>query len=53
MTYDIGQRVRRHKDEGTVVDVCEHAVNGYIVQMDKDEAGAVIMAPGYLLDPVT
>jgi hypothetical protein len=54
MTYKIGDRVRRYRrsqDLGTVVEVCDDSCNGYIVQMDKDEAGMVLMAPAYLLYP--
>ena len=56
MIYKIGQRVRRYKDLGTVVDVTDEPNSplfGYIVQMDRDEPGAVIMAPGYLIRPAT
>lgn len=49
--YQVGQRVRRYKSLGTVIAICAEAVNGYIVQMDRDEPGAVIMAAGYLLRP--
>lgn len=50
MTYQIGQRIRRYKDLGTIVEFCTDASNGYIIQMDRDPPGAVIMAAGYLLD---
>jgi hypothetical protein len=38
---------------GTVLEACDDASSGYIVQMDADEPGAVIACPGYLMRPAT
>jgi hypothetical protein len=51
-TFKPGDRINRGTSHsprlGTVLDACEHQVNGYIVQMDD---GSFIACPAYLMRP--